>query len=96
MHAIERWLDWTHRNPFHQVTLAFDPGSQPATSDGVLSLHSQTVVRPFFSWRDDGVEPLGPQRFSTGFELGDPGGLPLWMSAELVGGEDWPDYRSVR
>jgi hypothetical protein len=96
LHEVEAWLDWTHRNPFHQATLSFEPGTAPATADGVLSLHSEAVARGFFTWRDDGVEPLGPQRLSTGFELGDPGGLPVWVSGEMVGGEDWPDYRSAR
>lgn len=94
--AIDGWLDWTHRNPFHQATLSFEPGADPATADGLLTLHSESVVRGFTTWRDDGVDPLGPQRFSAGFELGDPGGLPLWLSGELVAGEDWPDYRSAR
>ena len=94
--AVEAWLDWTHRNPFHRVTLSFEPGPAPATADGVLTLHSESTVRPFLTWRDDGVEPLGPQRFSAGIELADPAGLPVWVSGELVGGEDWPDYRSGR
>jgi hemolysin activation/secretion protein len=94
--AVDDWLDWTHRNPFHQVTLSFEPGPEPATADGVLTLRSDDVVRGFATWRNDGVEPLGPQRFSTGVEIGDPAGLPIWLSAELVGGEDWPDYRSAR
>ncbi len=96
MVALDDWLDWTHRNPFHQVRLSFEPGPEPATADGVLSLESKRLVRPYFAWHNDGVEPLGPQRFTSGVELGDPGGLPVWMSAELVGGEDWPDYRSGR
>lgn len=94
--AVEAWLDWTHRNPFHQATLSFEPGTEPATADGLLTLHSEAVARGFVTWRDDGVDPLGPQRFSTGFELGDPAGLPLWISGEMIGGEDWPDYRSAR
>jgi hemolysin activation/secretion protein len=96
LHDVEAWLDWTHRNPFHQVTLSFEPGAEPATADGVLTLHSEAAVRTFVAWRDDGVEPLGPQRFSAGFELADAAGLPVWVSGELVGGEDWPDYRSGR
>ncbi len=94
--AVDAWLDWTHRNPFHHVTLSFEPGPDPATADGVLTLHSDTVARAFATWRNDGVDPLGPQRFSAGLELADPGGLPVWMSVEMVGGEDWPDYRSGR
>ncbi|MFN0127996.1 MAG: ShlB/FhaC/HecB family hemolysin secretion/activation protein [Verrucomicrobiales bacterium] len=96
MSTIDAWLDWTHRNPFHQVVLTFEPGAEAATADAVLALQSETLVRPFLTWRDDGIEPLGPQRFSAGLEIGDLGGAPVWVSAELVGGEDWPDYRSVR
>lgn len=96
LEAVDAWLDWSHRNPFHQISLSFEPGSEPATADGLLSLHSEETVRSFVTWRDDGVEPLGPQRFSAGVEIGDPGGLPLWFTGEFIGGEDWPDYRSAR
>lgn len=94
--AVEDWLDWTHRNPFHQATLSFEPGPEAATADGVLTLRSEALARGVATWRNDGVEPLGAQRFSSGLELGDVAGLPVWLSAEMVGGEDWPDYRSAR
>jgi hemolysin activation/secretion protein len=94
--TLEKWLDWTHRNPFHQVTVSFEPGDEPATADGLITLHSDTVARTFVTWRDDGVEPLGPQRFSAGIEVGDLAGAPIWFAGEFIGGEDWPDYRSAR
>lgn len=94
--AIAEWLDWLHRNPLRQGTLSFEPGAEPATAEGLLTLHSEKNARMFSTWRNDGVDPLGQHRFSLGLEVGDPGGLPAWLSVEGLAGDNPEEYAGAR
>ncbi len=91
MNAVEEWLDWTHRNPFHQATLSFTPGAEPATAEGLLTLHSERTFGFYTQWRNDGVEPLGQHRFAAGVETGDLFGWPVYIAAEVHADDSFSD-----
>lgn len=93
---VEEWLDWTHRNPFHQATLAFTPGADPATAEGLVTLHSTRWASGYVQWRNDGVEPLGQHRFTAGFEAADIFGLPFYLNAEVMTDESFFDLLGAR
>ena len=89
-------LDWLHRHPLHAVTLGFRPGDGPATADAVFTVHGTRPWRLFAGWNNDGVDPLPEHRFSAGFELADPFGIPLWLTGEGSVSEDPEAFQSWR
>lgn len=96
LQSIEEWLDWTHRNPFHQATLGFTPGQAPASAEGLLTLHSTKLLNGYLQWRNDGVSPLGQHRFAAGLETGDLWGWPVYVAAEVLADESFSDMLGAR
>ena len=89
-------LAWLHRNPLRAAVLEFAPGAEPASADAALTLQTDHPARLTGGWNNDGVEPLGRNRFSLGAELADPGGLPLWAQAEVYADGDFERYAAAR
>lgn len=89
-------LEWHHRNPLHAATIGFEPAAEPAVADAVVTVHSPRPLRVFAGWRNDGIEPLGRHRFSAGFEVADVWGMPFWLGAEALTGEDGDGYEGAR
>ncbi len=94
-HSLDM-LAWLHRNPLHAVTAAYVPGSEPATADMDIQLHSADHVRLSGTWSNDGAAPLSEHRFSLGIEAADLLGLPLWSHTELLSGDDPEAFRGAR
>jgi len=67
---IENDLLWLNQNPFRRVTVDFEKGKLPGTTDVIFESHEVRPIRGYIGADDTGVETLNYGRFFTGFTMG--------------------------
>ena len=67
---IENDLLWLNQNPFRRVTVDFDKGTQPGTTDVIFESHDVRPIRGYIGADDTGVETLNYGRLFAGFTMG--------------------------
>jgi hemolysin activation/secretion protein len=92
-------VDWFNRYPGSSAMLAAKPSADPAVADLGIVLNTPAPIRWTTAYQNNGVEPLGEHRFTTGVEwlnafgLGHVLGLQSSSSDDpdsfLVGAIDW-------
>ena len=69
--ALQRELDWLNRNPFREATLAATPGTTPDLAKLDFASSDRWPVAVWSTYSNDGVHPLGGDRWLAGVSLGD-------------------------
>lgn len=74
--ALQRRIDALSYTPWLAVSAQASPTGALATADLMLTLHDQRPVEVFASYENNGVAPLGENRYTLGFE---------WLDAFTLG-----------
>jgi len=67
---IENDLFWLNQNPFRRVTVDFEKGSAPGTTDVIYKVRDQRPLRGYTGIDDSGVQTLNYGRFFAGAQYG--------------------------
>jgi len=67
---IEDDLLWMNQNPYHRVSVDFDKGTDPGTTDIIYSIKDVRPIRGYVGADDTGVASLNFGRFNTGLMYG--------------------------
>ncbi len=67
---IEDDLLWMNQSSFRRVTVDFEKGSEPGTTDVIYSVRDAFPLRGYVGIDDSGVETLNFGRFFAGFQYG--------------------------
>jgi hemolysin activation/secretion protein len=81
-------LEWLNRNPTHPATLRVTPGASAEVADVEFQLQPQRAWRLFSSYANDGMEPLGRDRWQLGAQWGDAFARDHRLTASMTVGED--------
>lgn len=68
--SLESDLFWMNQNPFRRVSVQFDKGTQPGTTDVIYEVSDVRPIRGYIGGDDTGVETLNYGRFFAGFTYG--------------------------
>jgi hemolysin activation/secretion protein len=67
---IENDLFWMNQNPFRRVSVDFEKGSAPGTTDVIYEIEDLCPIRGYTGIDDSGVSTLNYGRFFAGFQYG--------------------------
>ncbi|SMP69805.1 Hemolysin activation/secretion protein [Neorhodopirellula lusitana] len=67
---IENDLFWMNQNPFRRVSVDFDKGTAPGTTDVIYEIEDLCPIRGYMGIDDSGVSTLNYGRFFAGFQYG--------------------------
>jgi len=63
-------VDWLNQNPFRQVDLVYQKGTQPGETDAILRVADERPERFYGGYEDTGNQATGLGRAFAGFNLG--------------------------
>ena len=73
---LQRRLDWLGFSPWLAAVANASPGETLSTADLMFNLRDQNPIQAFASYENNGVEPLGENRYTVGIE---------WLNAFALG-----------
>lgn len=68
---IQKELDWLNRNPFHRATVTATPSETPDVANIEFELSDALPFAVWLNYSNDGVKPLGENRYLAGVSIGD-------------------------
>lgn len=86
---LESDLLWLNQNPFRRVTVDFDKGTDPGTTEVIFKSRDVFPLRGYVGADDTGVETLNYGRFFAGFTYGNLWGLGGTLGYQYTGDEDF-------
>lgn len=86
---IERDLFWMNQNPFRRVSVDFEKGAAPGTTDVIYEVKDIRPIRFYTGVDDSGVSTLNYGRFFAGFQYGNVLGQGGTLGYQYTGDEDF-------
>lgn len=82
--CLQQELIWYNQNPFRDVGVKLEPGSEAGTTDIVYEVQDERPLRAYVGYEDSGTRATGLERINTGFIWGNAFGKDAQLSYQYT------------